>query len=168
MVSQAKSVRSRGLRISTARKPFRTACDGLLSAAAIAAVGIGILSFRLPLFSPYLYAPQAVYAFGSVPEGEIVEHQFIVRNLHPWPVTVKDVKGSCGCTRTVLEHDPPFRLAPFQAVTIKARLDTDRNSGATSQALQVITSDNPDGSPLVLTGNVVPAPSSASVSVKER
>ena len=120
------------------------------------------MSFRLPLFSSFLYAPQAAYQFGTVFEGDTVYHSFVVRNLHPWPVVVKGVKGGCGCTRTVVEHDPPFTLAPFQSVTINASLDTARKFGPMSQTIRVITSDNADGSPLILKGMVLAATPSAS------
>ena len=130
-------------------------------------MGVAILAFRLPIFSSFLYAPHDVAAFGTVPAGQVVKASFVVRNLHPWAVTVKEVRGGCGCTRTVLEHDPPFRLAPFQAVTVSANLDTDRKNGPTSQTIHVVTSDNSVGSPLTLEGMVLPAPS-PSASVKER
>jgi len=124
----------------------------------VCAVGVALFSYRAPVFAPFLYAPRGVYRFPDAREGDRIARTFTVRNLHPWPVTVTGAKGGCGCTRAFPDRTIPFRLRPLESVAVNIILDTDGKHGAVRQAVQIITSDNPAGTPLVIEGNVLPLP----------
>ncbi len=143
----------------TTQARSRRLVDTLLSAATVCAAGIALFSFRAPVFAPFLYAPQSVYRFPDAREGDRVRQTFLVRNVHPWPVTVTGAKGSCGCTQAFPNRKIPFRLLPLEAVAVNILLDTDGKHGKVSQTVHVTTSDNPVGTPLVMEGNVLPSTS---------
>jgi len=126
--------------------------DALLNGAIVLVAGVGLLSSVLPVFGNSLFAPGGRYDFGSVKAGEVVKHRFSVRNLHPWPVTVKAIYGDCGCTKVSASRRLPFQLSPLQAVEIEAQVDTARRSGPISQSITVTVSDNPKGAQLSIKG----------------
>ncbi len=44
--------------------------------------------------------PEKVHDFGNIPQGAPVTHTFKVVNTGDQPLTIADVKASCGCTAT--------------------------------------------------------------------
>lgn len=68
------------------------------------------------------------YDFGQVSTlGRGIEHTFIVRNGNSVPVTLTEVRPSCGCTSTLLDRDtskkPPLLLGPGERVMIGVSVD---------------------------------------------
>lgn len=132
----------------------RACFDGLLNTALTLTICAGAAVYTLPIFGNQLHAPGSVHGFGTVKAGTEVHHDFTVRNLHPWAVTVLDVHSDCGCTRSVVGKTPPFRLAPLQAVTVSTALQTRGRKGRIEQDVRVITDDNGKGTLLRLRGEV--------------
>ena len=81
----------------------------------VALIGVAVLAYRFPLFAGSLYVPSPVCNFNVATAGDEVNARFIARNLHPWPVTLTKVKGSCGCTRPIAARPLP---APVASVPI--------------------------------------------------
>lgn len=113
-----------------------------------------VLVYMLPIFSNQLYTSQDTHNFGAVKSGTEIRHQFTLRNLHPWSVTVTGVHSDCGCTRSIVGQVPPFQLAPLQAITVSTVLTTRGKTGHISQNVLVITGDNSNGTLLRLRGEV--------------
>lgn len=128
--------------------------DILINTTLVLTVGIGILSYRVPIFSHYLYTTQSIHDFGIVKEGTNIQHVFTVWNLHPWPVTVLAVHSTCGCTKAMTEQNLPVRLLPLQAVSVAAALNVE-GKGEVEQPVWVVTSDNAVGTPVLLRGTVL-------------
>lgn len=112
------------------------------------------LSYYLPIFSNVLYAPQQTYNFGAVRAGALVHHTFLVRNLHPWSVTVNHFASSCGCTTTTVGKKLPFRLGPLCSFATRVDLNTLGKKGDVIQTVYIATSDNGHGTALRLQGAV--------------
>lgn len=128
--------------------------DLLLNAALALMLCACAAVYVLPIFGHELHAPGSVHDFGVVQAGTEVRHDFTVRNLHPWTVTVSSVNSDCGCTRSVVGKTLPFRLAPLQAVTVSTALQTRGRKGHIEQDVRVITDDNEKGTLLRLRGGV--------------
>ena len=122
----------------------------------LALIALTVLSFRFPIFTGSLYVPLPVYDFNVATEGDEINARFTARNLHPWPVTLTNVKGSCGCTQPVADRPLPVRIAPFESVLIRTTFDTSGRSGDAHQPVHLITSDNPQGTQLLIQGHVFP------------
>lgn len=130
--------------------------DLALNSLIIAATVICIMSYRLPLFNRYLYAPTPIFSFGTVKTGDLVSHRYIVKNLHPWPVKVTEIKTSCGCTSTSVGKTLPATLKPGETLTINTKMDTSVKRGKVIQRINVITNDNPEGTILYIRGDITP------------
>ena len=120
----------------------------------VALIGLAVLCYRFPILTGTFYIPRPVYDFNVATEGDEINAHFGIRNLHPWSITLTEVKGSCGCTQPVADRPLPARIAPFESVLIRTTFDTSGRSGDTHQPVRLVTSDNPQGVQLVIQGHV--------------
>jgi hypothetical protein len=72
--------------------------------------------------------------FGSVPRGPMLSHPFRVVNNTRHPVTISDVRVSCGCVSAVALKN---HLKPGESTFIVARMDTTRFTGLRSVTIYV-------------------------------
>lgn len=81
-----------------------------------------------PLFS------ERAHDFGAVPRGAKVRHTFVLTNRLSEPLTILDVRASCGCTtgRAGSSLVPPGR-----STTVEAEMDTRNFVGKKSTVLNV-------------------------------
>lgn len=114
-----------------------------------------LLSFRLPIFSGGLYVNQPSYRFGTVPEGREINAVFHAQNLHPWPVILTNIQGSCGCTQPIADRPLPTEVAPFERISIRVSLDTSQETGSVKKLVTLTTEKGAFRTPVYLEGNVI-------------
>ncbi|MFC5044072.1 DUF1573 domain-containing protein [Aquimarina hainanensis] len=56
--------------------------------------------------APVMSFSETNYDFGTITEGEIVEHTFTFTNTGNAPLVITNAKGSCGCTVSKWSRDP--------------------------------------------------------------
>jgi hypothetical protein len=78
------------------------------------------------------------YQFGTVKEGENVEHTFTITNDGKSTLYIRKVKGSCSCTVVQPEK---HELAPGESTTMKAIFRTHGKTGGQTRTSDVITND---------------------------
>lgn len=86
---------------------------------------------------PVLEVPEPVHDFGRVAKGDIISHDFEIRNTGTEPLEIRRVTPDCGCTVTRYDRI----IAPGASGKIHAEIDTSTLMGATSRAIQVFTND---------------------------
>ncbi len=74
--------------------------------------------------------------FGRVKEGEILKHDFVLKNESDKTLTIKDVNTSCGCTISQVKKKI---LLPADSTAIEVRFDSKGYSGAAKQYVYVHT-----------------------------
>jgi len=91
-----------------------------------------------------------VYDFGTVMEGEYVEHDFEFKNTGNEPLILKKVKPSCGCTVPTWPRDP---IPPGKTGIIHAKFNTARRGrpGGAPQNKHITVTGNIEGGKVVLT-----------------
>lgn len=87
---------------------------------------------------PVIMSPEPVHNFGEVENSEKVTHGFLVKNAGDEPLSITDVKTSCGCTVADLETDT---LAPGQETTITAIFDLKGRQGLERKRITVVSND---------------------------
>jgi hypothetical protein len=103
------------------------------------------LSFA-QLLGPKISLQQIEYDFGTVEQGTIVKHSFIITNNGGDVLIIKDVSASCGCTAA----NPDKReLSPGESTNINVEFNTNGRSGKQRKAVYVETND-PDNKKLEL------------------
>jgi hypothetical protein len=97
------------------------------------AIGLGEGSARAAAWTDALF-PENQHDFGTVPRGVKVKHNFLLINRLAEPVTILNMRPSCGCTsgRTSTPLVPPGQTA-----VIEAEMDTRNFVGLKSTILYV-------------------------------
>jgi hypothetical protein len=102
----------------------------------------------------------ASYDFGTIQEGEVVEHTFNFRNDGQYPLILNNITSSCGCTTPEWPKEP---ISPKATSSIKVRFDSKNRSGPQVKTITVYANTEPAYSELRLKGIVNAAPKPAAV-----
>jgi hypothetical protein len=70
---------------------------------------------------PVMTFDEVEYDFGTVNEGEVVEHEFKFKNTGNAPLIVVNAKGSCGCTVPTWSKEP---IAPGAEGSMLVKFNT--------------------------------------------
>lgn len=103
--------------------------------------------------APELVVDRPVFEFGTITQGEKVDHSFVLKNRGSAPLTIKNTKTSCGCTVASVSSSV---IPPGKNTAIKASFDSNNFFGPVTKTISVETND-PKNPVFVLTlrGTVV-------------
>jgi len=105
--------------------------------------------------TPKIRVDSETYDFGSVIAGTFVSHRFIITNIGDSPLTIKNVRTSCGCTVVDLQKQV---LAAGESEELQADLSTFGYHGRIEKRIYVESDDHSNALvTLRLTGVVEPA-----------
>jgi uncharacterized cupredoxin-like copper-binding protein len=85
-------------------------------------------------------AEENTWDFGQVKEGEVLKHEFILKNDLRITMNITRVDTSCGCTASKVKKKV---LAPGESTTLEVNFNSKGRSGPTQQFVYVQT-DNLD------------------------
>lgn len=88
--------------------------------------------------APIIDVDNPDYDFGKLSGASAVTHGFIISNVGDKPLSILDVRTSCGCTATALSKP---NLAPGESTELEATVDLTSFSGHISQAIYVSSND---------------------------
>lgn len=86
---------------------------------------------------PQAVPTEPIKDFETVPKGEVLVHEFEIKNEGDAPLEVTDVRPACGCT--VASYDKT--IAPGKTGKVKATVKTDHFGGPISKSIAVFTND---------------------------
>lgn len=92
------------------------------------------------------------FDFGTVKEGEVVEHVYKFKNTGDKPLNIKNAKGSCGCT---VPQWPKAPIAPGATGEINVRFDSNKKPGRQSKTVTITANTNPAQTVLTIKGEVI-------------
>lgn len=118
--------------MSLGRGRARGAC--VLAAVVLCACALG------PAWAggPRLVIPEQRYDFGTVEEGTVVRHAYVLRNEGDAPLKIEGVKPSCGCTAALLSaHEVP----PGGSATVEVTFKTAHRVGRHKKTVTIYSSD---------------------------
>lgn len=87
--------------------------------------------------APRAVPTEPIKDFNVVAKGEVISHDFSIRNDGDAALEISDVRPACGCT--VARFDKS--IAPGETGTISIRLKTENFSGPISKTIAVFTND---------------------------
>jgi len=87
---------------------------------------------------PKLVCAAPLYAFGEVPNTVPIEHTFTLRNAGRAPLTIREVRRSCGCTEAALARK---NLPPGEQTTLLVTLDLTGRTGEQNRKIYVDSND---------------------------
>ncbi|WP_025616397.1 DUF1573 domain-containing protein [Cellulophaga baltica] len=83
---------------------------------------------------PILSFDQTTYNFGTIKEGDIVEHTFNFVNTGSSSLVISDAKASCGCTVPSFSSE---EIEPGASGTISVKFDSSNKSGSQSKTVTI-------------------------------
>jgi hypothetical protein len=92
---------------------------------------------------PKLVIPQNEFDFGSVSQGQKVEHEFVVRNDGDQDLVIQRIAPSCGCTAAAMSAGA---VKPGSSEKIKVAFNTAGFYGSKTKSVSILTNarDNPE------------------------
>ena len=89
---------------------------------------------------PYsqLQVKKPTFEFGSVPQGHVVEHEFVIANVGKGLLKIRKIHPACGCTAAVIESD---EIKPGEETAIRVRFDTTGFQGEKTKTVRIYTND---------------------------
>lgn len=108
---------------------------------ALVGVAVGIvLSFGTRDVSadsgPVLRIPEASYDFGSVPQGQRVEHEFVIKNEGDSDLIIQRLSPSCGCTAAAVSANT---IKPGATEKIRVTFNTAGFHGSKTKSVSILT-----------------------------
>ncbi len=88
--------------------------------------------------APKLEVTDREHDFGILKDGEIVTHEYVIKNIGNDLLRIEQVRSSCGCTAVLPEKD---RIEPGDFTTIKVTFNTYRRIGKQKKYVYVFTND---------------------------
>lgn len=102
--------------------------------------------------APIVNIVEKTWNFGEIKQGDVVNHEFLLKNEGKSELIIRKVKASCGCT--AIKPDKTV-LAPGETTSIVAEFNSDHKSGRQNKSVTVVTNDPKTTTTLLrITGNV--------------
>lgn len=102
---------------------------------------------------PKVELDKLVHDFGTINEGDIVDTEFIVKNVGETDLVIADAKGSCGCT---VPQPPKEPIKPGDSAPIKVSFDSSGKPGQQSKTVTLTTNTEAGKETFEIKANVTP------------
>jgi hypothetical protein len=105
-----------------------------------------------PATAATLILAENAFDFGTLEEGEKVEHVFKFTNTSTNPLIISSAKGSCGCTVPEWPKEP---IAPGEDGEIKVKFDSKGKKGKQSKTVTLTANTLPGNTVLTINSDVI-------------
>ncbi len=95
---------------------------------------------------------ESKFDFGTIQEGEKVEHVFKFTNTSDNPLTITNARGSCGCTVPLWPKEP---IAPGATSEIKVSFDSKGKKGPNTKNVTITANTVPSNTILTISADVI-------------
>ncbi|HEX8349593.1 MAG TPA: DUF1573 domain-containing protein [Hymenobacter sp.] len=100
------------------------------------------------------------FDFGTIKQGDIVDHTFKFKNVGTQPLVISNIGVSCGCTTPDWTKEP---VMPGKTGTVTAKFNSAGKMGVQNKVLTIESNSAAGNSMVSLVGTVADASASASV-----
>jgi len=100
---------------------------------------------------PNIQFEESKYDFGSVKQGDIVEHTFKFKNTGTAPLVISNIGVSCGCTTPDWTRDP---VMPGKTGSVTAKFNSAGKMGMQNKVLTIESNSAAGNSMVSLVGEV--------------
>ncbi|TXC82015.1 DUF1573 domain-containing protein [Luteibaculum oceani] len=102
---------------------------------------------------PALTFTEQRFEFGTISQGERIEHTFEFTNTGTAPLVINAIEGSCGCT--VVDNWTKDPIQPGEKGSFLAQFNSEGKEGQQNIRITVAANTIPSSSIAVMAGNVV-------------
>ncbi len=103
--------------------------------------------------SPEFVFDHLLHNFGTINEGDIVEHIYHFTNAGQTPIVITDVKATCGCTVPFFPKEP---IEPGAEDFIKISFNSTKKPGHQEKSITIFANTYPNRVKLHFTADVIP------------
>lgn len=96
-----------------------------------------VVSEKMPQLT---FAETGIYDFGTLTEGDTVEHTFAFTNTGQFPLIINNITASCGCTTPEWPREP---VAPGAKSSIRVRFNSRGKMGQQNKSITVFANTDP-------------------------
>ena len=100
------------------------------------------------------FAETGIYDFGTLTEGDTVEHVFRFTNTGEFPLIINNITASCGCTTPSWTKEP---VAPGAQGTMEVQFDSRGKNGIINKQVAERANTQPSITTIAIKGNVLNA-----------
>ncbi|MBC5774485.1 DUF1573 domain-containing protein [Pontibacter sp. KCTC 32443] len=101
--------------------------------------------------APVITFKETVYDFGTVKQGEVVNHTFTFTNTGKEPLIIENASASCGCTVPEWTKTP---IAPGETGEVKVQFNSTGKAGQQSPMVTIRANTDPNITQVSLKGTV--------------
>jgi len=101
---------------------------------------------------PVMTFDKESFDFGTINEGDVVEHTYNFKNTGNKPLLISEVQVSCGCTVPVWPREP---IGPGQSSSIKLQFNSNNKQDNILKDVTIISNTNPVKKKLTFTAFVI-------------
>ena len=102
---------------------------------------------------PLMEFQDSTFNFGTILEGEIIEHTYSFTNVGNGELIISDVNTSCGCTVAKDWSRKPYK--PGETGTITVSFDSNKRPGQNNKSIKVLANTVPSLNVITLRGEVI-------------
>lgn len=102
---------------------------------------------------PVMTFEEKEFDFGTINEGDKVEHVFTFKNTGEADLVITDAKGSCGCTVPDYNKEP---IKPGESSEMKVSFDSDGKPGQQQKTVTIMANTATGTELLTIKANVTP------------
>lgn len=96
---------------------------------------------------------ETTHEFGTINEGDVVEHTFAFTNTGDTPLIIQDARATCGCT---IPKKPEGPVAPGESSEIQVRFNSQGKSGMQNKTITITANTEPATTRLYIKADVTP------------
>jgi Protein of unknown function (DUF1573) len=85
-------------------------------------------------------AEKNLHDFGTITEGDTVEHVFKFQNAGNFPLIINNITASCGCTTPEWSRDP---IAPGEESFVRVRFNSRHKEGEQNKTVTIFANTEP-------------------------
>ncbi len=86
------------------------------------------------------FSEKGIYDFGTLTEGDTVEHVFAFTNTGEFPLIINNITASCGCTTPEWPREP---VAPGAKSSVRVRFNSRGKQGEQSKTITIFANTDP-------------------------
>lgn len=103
--------------------------------------------------SPQFEFKETTHDFGTITEGEVVEHVFTFTNTGDAPLVIQSTSASCGCTTPSYSREP---VAPGETGEVQVKFNSQSRPGVQNKTVTITANTDPSVTRLFIKTNVTP------------
>lgn len=112
---------------------------------------------------PQIEFSEVKYDFGSIKQGDIVDHTFKFKNTGTQPLVISNIGVSCGCTTPAWTKEP---VQPGKMGTISAKFNSAGKEGMQNKVLTIDSNSVGGSTTVALVGDVKSASAASATTLK--